>query len=183
MFNKKSITVETIAGLIIIIFIVAIIIFCIVASNIHYNENNNIEKQDDFENLSYEIPEYFKISYSSNNYKTYRYEENSVYCNISITTRDYYDDALEAIKATNVKISDNVSEIKEIDLNGNSAYALEVESTDNLEKTYYYMLKIKNHIYSIEYEIRDYEKGDRTDGDTNKCFSAREEFVNSIMIK
>ena len=158
------------------------------ASNVKDKKRADILKtitKDDIsvENLSYEIPEYFKISYSSNNYKTYRYEENSVYCNISITTRDYYDDALEAIKATNVKISDNVSEIKEIDLNGNSAYALEVESTDNLEKTYYYMLKIKNHIYSIEYEIRDYEKGDRTDGDTNKCFSAREEFVNSIMIK
>ena len=177
MFKIKNIIV--VIGL---IFLVLIII--LFTNNKSYKEKYNSEA-DPFIYLSYEIPEYFEDSDSSSLYKLYNYNENRVYCNISITTLDYYDDAQKAINNITIKASDVVSEIKEIDLNGNLAYTREVESADKyvLGKNYYYMFKIKNHIYSIEYEIRDYEKGDRGDSDTNKCFLAREKFINSIVVK
>ena len=165
-----------------VVIVVAFIMFMVWLDN---RKEPVTPKTNEFSSISYKIPSYFEDSYSGWSYKSYRYSENSAYCTISINIDNHSSSATEVLENIRINLSDNASEIKKLYINNNQFYAVEVESsfTYSLGKIYYYAVESPDGYYLITYQITDYLKGDRNDFDKNKCFLAKDEFINSIVVK
>ena len=138
---------------------------------------------DLFAEISYEVPSKFESSdytYS----RHYSYYDNDVYCNLNIESDDssIYDDFKDwFMNSVHFNLSDKISELKEITINGHEMYYVDKKSKNST--VYYYGVKSSNYYYSITYTLNDYENGDRADIDTNLCYTAKDKIISTIQVK
>ena len=71
--------------------------------------------------------------------------------------------------------------MEELKINNNKVLYLSVKTKNEI--VYYYGVEGTEKYYMLEYKIHDYKNGDRTDLDTNICYTAKDEMLNSIKIK
>lgn len=150
---------------------------------------NVIEKYDDasnsseFDEIVYEVPSSFEKDGMYTYSKYYSASDNNVYCHINVdSSNKYYTEYEDWFKHNvMVQLSDKVSEIKELNINGNKVLHVTVETDSS--KYYYYGIESSNHYYMFKYSISDYMKGDIPDIDKNACYNSVDLLVSSINIK
>ena len=123
--------------------------------------------------------------YSYNNDDFYSYEDDDIYCTVNLENQDkkYYDKSLEEYLKSSIYITlnDKVSEVIKNETKNIEFMQVKIETDSNEE--YYYAFETKNNYYLLKYRITDYKNGDRSDIDTNICYTAKDKILSSIQIK
>lgn len=174
--------------LVIFLTIVGTILFIVIASTVTHtiieeNSFSSKESKTRFSEITYEVPDMFEESHYST-FRDYRYNSKEAYLDIEVSTveKSLYKDADNYIKErVIIKLTDKVSELKEIEINGIKMHTVTVESKN--DTTYYYSMETTNYIYLFEFQISDYKNGNREDIDTNPCFTTKEKVLYSIKLK
>ena len=160
----------------VVIILVVIFIFCFIKDNV-------IESGNSLSDITFDIDDRFEASlYDGSGY--YHYYSDDISCNFDfsyysnyryITGDDYLRDMVK------FSLNDEVSEIKEIELNGYKWYYMSVDSDG--KKTYYYATIKNDKVYELEYDISDYKRGDRTEDESNFCYSEYDKVISSVKLK
>ncbi len=171
--NKKAIPVF------VVLFIVIVFVIFFKTRN-----SDNLFSDNLFSEISYEVPSNFESEEDYTYSRYYRYYDNDVYCNLSVSADEstIYGDFKEWFaNSVHFNLNDKVSELKEITINGNEMYYVDKKSKNST--VYYYGVKSSNYYYSITYTLNDYENGDRADIETNLCYTAKNQIINTVKVK
>ena len=171
--------------IIIIVGLISLIPYVMVKSlpeKEEYVDKNNTYQ---IKNLSYKIPLGFEIdSYSDDEYKYYSYNEESIYCNISLevhsnkydlfkTGEDYLKNRLF------FTLSDTLSEITE----ENNWYTI-TKTTKQGSKEVSTAYTDKEYVYLLEFSLSDYQNGEELDKvEKHKCLDAYEYVYKSLKLQ
>lgn len=184
MKNKSNNKKIDMIALIIIIFFSIIFISILVPLIIKTirNKNNYYDEEVINEKIEYKIPKQFK----KNEYGDYyRYDADDIDCSFEIEDRrkSFSYKTLEDYLKDNIMVylSNEVSDIKKIEINNMKLIHIEVKT--KYSKEYYYGLEGTENYYMLKYTIRDSKKGDRSDIDTNLCYISKDKILNSIKLK
>lgn len=179
-------SIDKITIIIIVIFSGIILFFIInfLKSLINGEYNTSNEETTYKEKIVYEVPK--KFEKIDNDY--YNYDNNDVYCSINIIETEkslYYQSytSLDDYLKNNITIhlSDEVSNIEELNINNNKLLYLSVKTKNEI--VYYYGIEGTEKYYMLEYKINDDKNGDRNDINDNLCYTAKDKILNSIKIK
>ena len=160
----------------VVIILVVIFIFCFIKDNV-------IESGNNLSDISFDIDNRFEANiYDSSGY--YHYYSDDISCSFDVSYYGNYkynsgNDYLRDMVM--FSLNDEVSEIKEIELNGYKWYYMSVDSGD--KKTYYYATIKNDKVYELEYDISDYKRGDRTEDESNFCYSEYDKVISSVKLK
>ncbi len=151
----------------------------LVYSFIKYESEN--EYIDYLENISYDVPgEFEKSEYG----EYYHYYGNNVSCNFEVNDFSIYSysNGKEYLEdSVSVHLNDEVSDIKEVDLNGDLWYSFSKKNDSGI--SYYYAIVKGDKGYYLEYEIRDSYHGDYSDNENNFCKASYGEVISSVKLK
>jgi len=135
------------------------------------------EVRESFSELILDAPDEFDKD--DTYYINYSYDDNGTYCYMNIYPSEKYNTLeYEFNESVRYTLNDKVSGLNELNINGNKVLNAEVETEDS--KEYYYGIESKNYYYIIKYSIYDNMKGDRSDIDTNLCYSAKDRIISSL---
>ena len=136
---------------------------------------------DSLENISYDVPgEFEKSKYG----EYYHYYGNKVSCDFKVddfSTYSYSNGKEYLEDNVSVHLNDEISDVKEVDLNGDLWYSFNRKSRGNI--SYYYAIVKEDKGYFIEYEIRDYYHGDYSNGENNFCKISFDKIISSVKLK
>ena len=148
----------------ILIGIGVVVVVILVVSFVRYYEDNSYYEEEYLKNISYDgddVSCHFEVmdfsTYSSKSGKEYL--ENYV----------------------SVHLSDEVSDVKEVDLNGDMWYYFNSKNRGNI--SYYYAIVKEDKGYYLEYTIRDDKNGDYGNGENNFCKASYGEIISSVKLK
>ena len=142
------------------------------------------KNEEDFKEIEYNIPESFTNDNDNTFGRYYNCDDNDVYSYVAIHSyeKSLYDSKEKWFKNNfTFTLNDKVSDLEELDINGNKVLFLKIESEHNVN--YCYGFESSNNYYSLSYSIYDYKSGDRADMDTNKCYISHEDIINSVKLK
>ncbi len=173
-----------------IIIVIGIIIFLVVGPFIwpSYTRTHKEKNEDYFTEISYKVPKTFEEDDYSNS-KYYSFYDTSLNCTIDIRAdKKLHEESFEKwFKGEiNFNLNDEVSELEQLDINGNKILGIQKKSGENYswsEVERYYGVESSNYYYIIDYRIIDYKNGDRTDTETSMCLSTLDTFLSSIKTK
>ena len=158
------------------------VIIVIVVSYIIYKINDNYNYGYYYEflnNISYDISSKFEEGKYSKGYYHYYGDDVSCSFNIDSFSTYNYSNGSDYIKdRINFTLNDKVSEIEEVDLNGYKWFYFSVDGGDN--KEYYYATIKDDKGYLLEYEIRDYNRGDSMEGTKSFCYAEYDNSISSV---
>ena len=161
---------------ILFIFIIVICSMLLVGCGDSSNDD-----EAEFSEISYNVSDDFE-RYSE--YRGYSYSDDDVYCRLWVNayTREYYDEDREVWfkSMINVNLNDKVSELKEIDVNGNKALYIEVN--DKNDVNYYYGFVSNNYYYLFDYSISVYDDEKPGVLEDNKCYKYINDVINSVKL-
>lgn len=163
---------------IIIILGVVVVVGMLVYSFIKYDREN--EYVDSLENISYDVPREFEKSEYG---EYYHYYGDDISCDFEV--RDFYvysyGDGKEYLENNvSVHLSDKVSFVEEVDVNGDMWYYFSKKNRGDV--SYYYAIVKDNKGYYMEYSIRDYLNGDYSENN-NFCMASYGEIISSVKLK
>ena len=164
---------------IIIILGIVVVVGMLVYSFVKYDREN--EYVDFLENISYDVPKEFEKSKYG---EYYHYYGNNVSCNFEVddfSTYSYSNGKEYLEDNVSVHLNDEVSDVKEVDLNGDLWYSFNRKSGGNI--SYYYAIVKNDKGYYIEYEMRDYYHGDYSNGENNFCKASYDKIISSVKLK
>ena len=144
---------------------------------VNYDDDNR-----DLDLITYDIPSEFEKSEYGVYYHYYgedniscSFHMDSFYVNRYLSGKSYLENNVF------VYLSDEVSEIKEVNLNGDIWYSFYKK---NGGKMIYYYATVKDNLgYYFEYGIDDYENGDYEGEVSDFCYSSLDKIISSIRIK
>ena len=163
--------------------IIGIVIFgvvVIIGGVGHYITELN-ERNERLEGISYHVPlEFEKSEYG----EYYHYYGDDVSCHFEVMDFSTYSfksgkEYLE--NYVTIHLSDEVSDVKEVDLNGNVWYYFSSKNRGNI--SYYYAIVKEDKGYYLEYTIRDDKNGDYSNGENNFCKASYGEVISSVKLK
>ena len=133
------------------------------------------EAKESLNEIEFEVPKEFN-STSSTSFSFYK---DDMDCSIYVVRYDKGEKTL--ITALQdyimVRLSDEVGEIEEKDINGKKAYSVSVK--EKYGDYDYYALESSNSFYFITYKIGKSE----LDPDANACYTYKNRFISSIKVK
>ena len=165
------------------IIIIGIVIFgvvVIIGGVGHYITERN-ENNDRLEGISYNVPKEFERSDYG---EYYHYYGGDVSCDFEIddfSTYSYESGKEYLENYVIIHLSDEVSEIKEVDLNGDLWYSFSKKNDSGI--SYYYAIVKDDKGYYLEYAIRDYYHGDYSGNENNFCKASYGEVISSVKLK
>ena len=164
--------------------IALIIVVCVIGFN--YEDNSYAEEnKKKFDEIEYIVPS--EMEKEEDDFDPYyHYYNDSCSCSLyfSAFEKEYYDSKEDIIKNfVSYRLGDEVSEIEEVEYNGEKMLYTSVKESDNTQTNYYYVVESKNYYYKITFDLYDYSKGDREDIDTNFCYNYREKVLSSVSTK
>ena len=165
----------------ILIGIGVIVVVILVVSFVRYYEDSSLYENDYLKGISYDVPREFEKSKYG---EYYHYYGDNVSCNFEIDDFSTYSykngkDYLE--NNVSVHLSDEVSDVKEVDLNGDMWYSFSRKNSNGI--SYYYAIVKGDKGYFLEYEISDYYHGDYSNGENNFCKASYGEIISSVRLK
>ena len=180
MDKKVKLPLWVVVVLISIVAIVLLYLICSIISDYKDELKYRKIREIEYSEITYDIPSEFE---SNDELKSYSYNDNSAFCHIYFYASDkYINDFKEWFKGNITSdLSKEVSEIKEIEINGKKAYYVEIK--DNKTTEHVYGIESTNYFYSVSYYLSDYKYKDRDDIDTNLCFTSENKIINSINVK
>jgi uncharacterized protein YpmB len=164
---------------IIVVFVILVVV-SMVLEEIDMYEYEKAEKEA-LSKISVKVPKKFeRSSYSSTIYYHLYDEETRCSFIVDVEADSYnYEDGMEYLeKRTTISLKDKVSEIQGIDLNNYKWYYLSVENEDGI--TYHYATVKDNTVYTLDYEIEDYSKGENP---SNYCANIKDEIISTVKLK
>ncbi len=168
--NKKWLVV--LGAIVIIILLVIFTFYSFHDVYYHYAEEY-------LNNISFVISDKFSVSKYSRGY--YSHYDNDVSCNFIVEDYygDVYSDGSEYLKKyVYFTLSDEVSDIEEVTLNGYPWYFMRVDNKNGV--SYYYSTIWNGTGYKIEYSIRNYG----LDNNRNSfCYMEYDEVISSVKFK
>lgn len=164
------------------IIIIGIVVFGIVIIGCvgHYITEIN-ERNEMVEGISYNVPLEFERSKYGDYYHFY---EDDVSCDFDVSdfsTYSYKSGKEYLENYVTIHLSDEVSEIKEVDLNGDLWYSFSKKNDSGI--SYYYAIVKDDKGYYLEYAIRDYYHGDYSGNENNFCKASYGEVISSVKLK
>ena len=145
------------------------------------------EKENLFEEISYKIPDEFEKDESFIYTRNYHYYNDSIYCDVDVKAYEkrYYNEDRETWfkDSIRVNLSDEVSELKEIDISNNKAMNINVNKSETNETHYYYGFVSSNFYYLIDYNISNHNKDEDFDEKTSPCYKYIDEIIYSVKVK
>lgn len=147
----------------------------------YYISEKNSSDKDYLKNISYDVPKEFEKSKYG---EYYHYYGNNVSCNFEVddfSTYSYSNGKEYLEDSVSVHLNDEVSDVKEVDLNGDLWYSFNRKSGGN--SSYYYAIVKDDKGYYIEYEMRDYYHGDYSNGENNFCKASYDKIISSVKLK
>ena len=165
----------------ILIGIGIVVVVIIVVSFVRYYEDNSYYGEEYLKNISYGVPREFEKSKYG---EYYHYYGDDVSCNFVV--RDFSTYSSKSGKEylenyVSVHLSDEVSDVKEVDLNGDMWYYFSSKNRGNI--SYYYAIVKEDKGYYLEYTIRDDKNGDYSNGENNFCKASYGEIISSVKLK
>lgn len=166
-----------------IYIIIFAVIVLVVISIFYFTKDNDYVVDSHLSDISFDIDDRFEANiYDSSGY--YHYYSDDISCNFDVSYYDNYkynsgNDYLRDMVM--FSLNDEVSEIKEIELNGYKWYYMSVDSDG--KKSYYYATIKSDKVYELEYDISDYKRGDRTEDESNFCYSEYDKIISSVKLK
>ena len=181
--KKISISIFGIIGIIVATTVLVIVALIAIVKLGDKFDDVKYKNNDMFSEISYKIPDEFEEDHYYNS-KSYRYDDNGVYCYVDITVEEKGKIKIVDWLKENIFLSldSNVSDVNELKVNNKKAYNINVVK-DNSNNKSYYAFESSNYYYLLTYDLSDYSGGDREDLDTNKCYKYKDEIVNSISLK
>ena len=158
---------------------VVIVVLLLIIFYVRYYEDSYDDDGEFLKNISYDVPREFEKSKYG---EYYHYYGDNVSCNFEIDDFSVYSyksgkEYLE--NNVSVYLSDEVSDVKEVDVNGDMWYSFSKKNNSGI--SYYYATVKDDNGYYFEYEIRDYYHGDY--GSNNFCDASYGEVVSSVKLK
>ena len=171
-------------GIVIGIAIILVIVLAILQSYKDYPE----EEKESFDEISYTVPSEFEVSeYSDSKY--YFYYDSDVKCSLDITlTEKARERSFEKWFKGEITftLNDELGELEELDINGNKILGIQKRRGEDYswsQVEYYYGVESSNYYYMINYNIIDYDKGDREASESSLCLTALDSILSSIKTK
>ena len=168
---------------VIIIIIIVLIVFGAIFS-FSLLKSKKVPFLNLFSQIQYKVPSKFEKDEDYNYSRYYHYRENDVSCslNLNVYEKEYYDDFEEWFKdRIRFNLNDEIGKLEEIDLNHSKALYIDKKSRGSFD--YYYGIESADYYYLITYNIYDYKHGDRSDIDSNLCYTYKDKIVESISVK
>ena len=166
----------------ILIGIGIVIVFVLLGvSFVRYYEDSSLYENDYLKGISYDVPREFEKSKYG---EYYHYYGDNVSCNFEIddfSTYSYKNGKEYLENNVSVHLSDEVSDVKEVDLNGDMWYSFSGKNSNGI--SYYYAVVKEDKGYFLEYEISDYYHGDYSNGENNFCKASYGEIISSVRLK
>ncbi|MBQ6323435.1 MAG: hypothetical protein IJI22_01230 [Bacilli bacterium] len=172
----------------VVIALICITIALIAIGIVHMSKNKYDifnTKKDVSKKIGYSLPKEFEKTFAYDDMVSYSYSENGYSCHFSVSVSEFdnYKDGKSYLESTfNHTLSDEVSEIEEQNINGDTWYSIRKES-ENGYITYEYSSVKNGKVYDAEYSIFDYGYEDSNDNDDNLCLTAQNEIIKSLKIK
>ena len=164
----------------ILIGIGVVVVVILVVSFVRYYEDSYNNEDEYLKNISYSVPlEFEKSKYG----EYYHYYGDDVSCDFEVreVSAYSYESGKEYLENNvSVYLSDEVREVKEVDVNGVLWYSFSRKNSDGI--SYYYATVRDDKGYYFEYEIRDYYHGENGSSN-NYCEASYGEIVSSIYLK
>ena len=165
----------------ILIGIGVVVVVIIVVSFVRYYEDSFDDEEDYLKDISYDVPREFEKSEYG---EYYHYYGDDVSCHFEVMDFSTYSSKSgKEYLENNVSfyLSDEVSEIKEVDLNGDLWYSFSKKNDSGI--SYYYAIVKDDKGYCLEYTIRDYYHGDYSGNENNFCKASYGEVISSVKLK
>ena len=165
----------------ILIGIGVVVVVIIVVSFVRYYEDNFYYEEEYLQNISYDVPREFEKSEYG---EYYHYYGDDVSCHFEVMDFSTYSSKSGKEYLENyvsVHLSDEVSDVKEVDLNGDMWYYFSSKNRGNI--SYYYAIVKEDKGYYLEYTIRDDKNGDYGNGENNFCKVSYGEIISSVTLK
>ena len=156
-----------------------VVVIILVVSFVRYYEDSSYYEEEYLKNISYNVPEKFERSKYG---EYYHYYGDGISCDFEVREISVYSyksgkEYLE--NNVSVYLSDEVSDVKEVDLNGDMWYSFSKKNSDGV--SYYYATVRDDKGYYLEYEIRNYHHGDYSGN--NFCNASYGEVISSVKLK
>ena len=164
-----------------------VLLFCLVIISclMLYGCDDKEEPNEEFDEISYNMPEIFKKEGNYHYSRNYNYKDDDVYCYIHLDSneRGYYneDKNIWFKGRINVNLNDIVSEVSEVDLGNTSALYVDVKDHERNTIDYYYGFVSSNHYYLLNIDISSYDR--ELDIKNSACYKNLEELLYSIKLK
>ena len=175
MNNKLKIAFMIMGGLGISFLILVLIGY--ISNEIEYKRFEK-ELLEEYEDIEYVIPPEFS---QNGSFQSYSFYEDSVFCRLEVNSSEIYEEDFEKWFKSSIitNLNKKVGELKEIEINGNKAFFIEVWSNDNPE--HYYGIRSSKYYYNIEYSITNY--GEEKLSSDHPCYLYEDKILSSIKIK
>ena len=146
-----------------------------------FYDRDRYDDNDYVENISYDVPSKFE---KSNYGEYYHYYGDGVSCDFSVedfSTYSYSDGKKYLERGVSIYLSDEVSEVREVDINGDLWYSFGRKNGGDV--SYYYAIVKDGKGYFLEYSIRDHMNG-YYDGDKDSfCKDSYDRIIKSVKLK
>lgn len=173
MNNKLKITLIVLAP---IVIVVSIFLIMIIGEK---TNDKKFEKEilEEYSDIDFEVPKEFE---KSGRFHSYYYYKDGISCRFAVDSSEIYQEDFERWFKSRliVNLNDEVGDLKEIEINGNKAFFVEVRSNDSVE--HHYALRSSKYYYSIEYTISNYDKEENPE---HICYVSEDKILSSIKIK
>ena len=152
-------------------------------------ESDNYEEEDRklYEEIEYVVPQDLLVSeYSNKKDHRYSYFEDDCYCsfNVEVSNKDYYDNIEEYLKKSiYISLDNEVSEVEEIEMNGEKFYSVVIKEKKGLTNEYYYTVESANYYYLLRYRLVDESNGDTAGIEDSTCYTAKDQILKSVHTK
>ena len=159
-----------------IITVLAIYIIIVIGEKIN---DKKFEKEilEEYSDIDFEVPKDFE---KTGAFHSYYYYKDGISCRFAVDSSEIYQEDFEKWFKSRliVNLNDEVGDLKEIEINGNKAFSVEVRSNDSVE--HHYALRSSKYYYSIEYTISNYDKEENPE---HLCYVSEDKILSSIKIK
>lgn len=167
--------------------IIALIVVAALVGEKYEYDNYNKEYSKMYEEISYTVPKELKDSeYSNIKDHRYSYFEDDCYVsfNVEADDKEYYDNTEEYLKKSIYTSIDNkVSEVEEIEMNGEKFYSVNIKEKKSGTIEYYYALESTNYYYLLRYRLVDDSNGDVAGIEDSICYTAKDQILKTIHTK